>query len=70
MTQSEKFSAELKRINPDVTAEDKSEAVNEFKVSSATIVRYLNGDVRNNDLAASLISLFKRKISVREEVLK
>lgn len=70
MTQAEKFSEELKRLSPDVTAEDRIEAVNLLDVSSATVVRYLNGEVRNNDLAASMITMFRRKISLRDKVLK
>lgn len=68
-TQSERFSEELKRIKPDVTAEDRAIAMDEFKISNASTTRYLNGDVRNNDLAASLITLFKRRIAQRNKAL-
>ncbi len=70
LTQKERFSAELKRIQPDVTASDRSEAMLSLGIKSPmTISDYLNGKVRDNDTAASLIAFFKERIQKRNEVL-
>jgi hypothetical protein len=69
VTQSEKLSNALKTLKPDVTREDRKTAEDKFKISNATISRYLSGDVRDNDLAADLILFFRGKIEKRDKAL-
>lgn len=69
MTQAETFSDILKKLRRDVTAEDRSIAQKKFEITTATLSRYLNGDVRNNDLAALLIVFFKVQIKKRNKAI-
>lgn len=68
-TQSERLSIELQKINPDVTAKDREAASKKLKFSKMTISRYLNGNVLDNDTAASLLVFFRARISEREKSL-
>lgn len=68
-TQAERFSAQLKLLRPDVTAKDRKDASEDLSVTTATISRYLNGNVLDNDTAASLIEYFKNKIATREKAV-
>lgn len=68
-TQSARFSEKLEKLRPDVTAQDRKDASKELKVTAATISRYLNGYVLDNDTAASLVTFFSARISEREKSL-
>ena len=67
--QSEIFATELKRLNNDVTASDRKAICKERNLTRATISSYLNGKVRDNDTAATLIAFFKERIQERNKVL-
>jgi hypothetical protein len=70
-TQTEMFAKELLRLKLDITPSDREGAMKElFIKSSSTISQYLNGKVRDNDTAASLIKYFKTRIKARSEVLE
>lgn len=69
ITQADKFSQALKMIKADVTAEDRTMAQEKFEISNASVTRYLDGDVRNNDLAADLLTFFKARIAKRDKAL-
>ena len=68
-TQAKRFGKVLMDLKPDVTEDDRKAAIKETGVTHATIVAYLKGNVRNNDLAASLIGIFRQRISDREKVI-
>lgn len=68
-TQASRFAEALKLIKPDVTPDDRADAMKKFDISNATVSRYLEGEVRNNDLAASLITFFKSRIQQREKAV-
>ena len=68
-TQAERLGEQLIKLRPDVTAQDRKDAVAEFGFTTATISRYLNGSVLDNDTAANLISFFNSKIENREKVI-
>jgi len=68
-TQTERFTEELLRLSADVTAKDRAAAADKLVVTKQTISRYLNGDVRDNDTAVSLIAFFKQCIADRDKII-
>ncbi|MDF2381359.1 hypothetical protein JMG10_07780 [Nostoc ellipsosporum NOK] len=70
VNQAGRFSAELKALKPDVTAEDRSALQQEHFLSRATISRYLSGEVRDNDTAALIIQFFKTRIAERYKAIE
>jgi hypothetical protein len=67
--QRERLSTILQQLAPDVTTEDRAEAVKACKVDKATISRYLAGDVRNLDTAIKLLQFFRVRIQKREKAI-
>ena len=68
-SQAERLADELLKLKPDVTAKDRSDAVEKFGCTKATISNYLNGKVMDNDTAVNFILFFKDCISKREGLL-
>lgn len=68
-TQVQEFAEALKAIAVNVTARDRELAVTEVGLSYETISRYMNGQVRNTDKAADLITFFKARIEERSQVI-
>ncbi len=68
-SQSEKLSDALKALEPNVTKDDRKQAQEKFKISNATVSRYLNGEGPNSDLSADLIIFFRSKIEKRNKAL-
>lgn len=66
--QFKKASELLKSLKPNVTAEDRKEAMQLYELSDVTIVNYLKGDVRDLSTAEKLITFFQPRISRRERV--
>jgi len=69
-TQAARLSAELLKIKVDVTAADRAASREQFGYTSATISRYLNGNVYCNDTATKLLTFFRRRVNTREKMLK
>lgn len=67
--QAKRLSAELLSMKADVTSEDRLSAESELGFVKATISKYLNGKVYDNDTAAKMISFFRKRIADREAVL-
>lgn len=60
----------LKELAVNVTEQDRKDFNTEVKqVSKGTMVAYLKGDVRNTDLALSMIKFFRARIEERQEEL-
>ena len=70
LTQRERLEAELLKVAPDVTANDKQKFMEEHGISNMTVSRYLRGEVMNNDTATTMLRFFKKCISDREKVIK
>jgi predicted transcriptional regulator len=70
LTQKERFSIELKKINEDVTMADRSAFMEETHITASNLSQYLRGKVFDNDKAALIIKFFKARIAKREEVLQ
>ena len=71
ISQREVFSQELQRLKTDVTPQDRKDALTVTGVTNiCTISSYLNGDVRNNDVAAKLIKFLRERINERAKVLE
>lgn len=68
-TQSNQLAAALLLLKADVTARDRKSAQEKFNMSRTTISQYLNGEVRDNDTAVSLLTHFRSCISERAEVI-
>jgi hypothetical protein len=64
-TPQQKCGQQLMKIAPDVQAEDRRAAMQEFGKSYVTIGRYLKGEVANLVLGINLLSFFKRLIEMR-----
>ena len=69
-TQAARLSEQLLKIRVDVTAADRAASREQFGYTSATISRYLNGNVYCNDTAVKLLTFFRRRISTREKLVK
>lgn len=69
-TQAERIAAALLEIKPNVTKLDKDFAVKKLESTEATISRYLNGTGVDADFAASLLLIFRGRISEREKVIE
>ncbi len=63
-----KASELLKSLKPNVTAEDRKQAMQAFHLSDVTIVNYLKGDVRDLSTAEKLLVFFKQCVSRREKL--
>ena len=70
LTQKERFSIELKKINEDVTMADRAAFMEEYHIAASPLSQYLRGKVLDNDKAALIIKFFKARIAKREEVLQ
>lgn len=68
-TQAERLAAALLKVKPDVTAEDRAEAVKETGCTKATISKYLNGQVKDNDTGVTLLNFFRNRIAKREKAI-
>lgn len=66
-TQAERLGAELLKLKADVTAQDRIDAQAELSRTKATVSKYLNGTVLDNDMAVKMIEFFKKKIAARDE---
>lgn len=69
MTQAQRMGEALKKLKVDVTADDRKALIDELGYTSATIVAYLNGDVKDNDTAVKIITFFRGRITEREKAL-
>lgn len=64
----EKASSALKKLKPNVTAEDRKLAMKAFNLSDVTIVNYLKGDVRDLSTAEKLFVFFNEKVERRGRI--
>ncbi len=69
MTQITALNKELMKISKDVTTQDKKDCMVHANVHLNTIVNYLNGQGKDADLCAKMISFYKQKIESRNQVL-
>ena len=68
LTQAQRFALEFKKIEEDVTSEDREIIMQELNLSSrSTITKYLKGNPRNNDIAARMLTILKGRIAEREK---
>ncbi len=73
MTTREKLTKEILRIKPEITSQDKKEAVKKLKLKlklcNSTLSVYLNNpsEVKNLDKLYDLIVFFNEKIKARHE---
>ena len=69
-SQLERANAILQELRPNVTEQDRKDAIKELDLSEPTVKRYLLGDAKNIDTALLLIGFFKGRIAKRELALK
>jgi hypothetical protein len=69
VSQLDKAKAVLCGLKADISAEDREAAANELKLGSATVKRYLIGEVKKLDVALRLIRFFRGRIEKREREL-
>lgn len=67
-TQLEIANEQLMALAPELAVSDKQEAVIRF--SWPTLTRYLRGEGKNLDTAITLLTMFKKRIQERNELLK
>lgn len=67
--QKTQLAEKLSILREDITSLDRKAACDQLSLSRPTLSNYLNGKVRDNDLAASLIKFFKERIKERNAVL-
>jgi len=67
-TQLEQANNQLKALAPNVTAQDRHEAL--IKYSEWTVIKYLKGEGTKLDTAINLLTLFKGRIEKRNTILK
>lgn len=67
MTQTQKFINELKKLKPDVTPADISYVNSKYNHHPNTVRNYLNGDVKNNDIAYDILLGLKERFAQREK---
>lgn len=65
LTQAQRLGNKLIGLSVDVTSEDRIACTKELEVSKTTISNYLNGKIRDNDTAVSLITFFTKRIESR-----
>jgi len=65
-SQQSHFSKQLKAISVDITPKDKALFLKSFNLSPATVSRYLNGQVKNNDTALKMLKFFTKCIHKRK----
>lgn len=58
----------LTGLKPNISARDRKAAIDKLQISDMTICAYLNGNVRDLDTAAGLITFFRDRISQREKI--
>lgn len=68
-TQKERIANLLVEINKDVTESDRASFMDEKKISRVSLSRYMNGKVRNVDLALEMLLFFQKKIADRENLI-
>ena len=68
-SQKKQLSVKLISLKPNISPNDRKEAMEEFGINAQTLSRYLNGDVRDIDTGYALALFFKSKIDVRQEKL-
>lgn len=59
----------LKRMRPNISSEDRKQAMKELGVTPFTLSNYLNGKGRDLSTAENLIVFFRQTVSRREKVL-
>lgn len=69
LTQIDKANETLASLRPNVSTQDREAAVQELKLSTPTISRYLNGDAKRLDKAISIIRFFRNRIEKRDREL-
>jgi hypothetical protein len=57
----------LKSLAPSLTAHDKQQAADKFKVHKNTVLNYLSGRVGDEDLGLKMLEFFNKRISDRVE---
>jgi hypothetical protein len=68
-TQIDKANKALVDLRPNVSTQDRSDAVTQLGLSGPTVQRYLNGRATNLDTALNMIQFFRTRIEKREKVL-
>ncbi|MFL5809222.1 MAG: hypothetical protein ACJ749_06845 [Flavisolibacter sp.] len=68
-SQLERATAILIDLRPDITSEDRDEAMKKLDLSEPTLSRYLNGEAKKIGTALNLIEFFQKRISDREKKL-
>ncbi len=68
-TQAERLADELMELKPNVTSGDRTELHKAHGFSKGLISLYLNGNVFNEDTAATMIKFLRKRIADREKVL-
>lgn len=69
-SQLERANAILIDLRPNITPEDRDEAMKKLDLSVPTLSRYLNGEAKKIGTALNLIEFFNEKISDREKKLQ
>jgi len=69
MTQAEKLGKVLNEMKADITAEDRRECMIKLGVHPNTIQNYINGVGRDPSLAAKMITIYKKQIDKRNQVI-
>lgn len=70
LTQSEVLKNELERLAKDVTKADREAFLDKHSISKSTLSMYLNGDVRDNDTAVTIISFMQGRIEERYKKIR
>jgi hypothetical protein len=69
MSNVEKIVSELADLKGRITTKDRQDATIKFNCHDATVVRYLNGEVKKEAFGLELLAFLKTKVDDREKVL-
>lgn len=69
ISQKERVSQELMKLNQDITEQDRTDYMQEKKASRATLSNYMNGKVFSVDRALEMLMYFRNKVSQREKLI-
>lgn len=69
ISQKDFFAQKLQSLKKDITEEDKRLAQSEISISKGTVSAYLNGSVKDSDLASKLIVFFSARIKARYDLV-
>jgi hypothetical protein len=67
----DRYEEAFKKINPDITADDRSDAVKELNIHPVTVANYAGGNLKycNVDTADKLLAFFTERIEQRKQRL-